>query len=326
MNAFEDWYSAETYAIEHGGNVVEIDGGKFIVEPVNDAPPQQTMMRTVDSNATETIKIDELRNAILPIDTISFEQLMANDYKPNWLIENLIEKYDLGLIFGSSGGGKSFITLEMCYCVASGLPFHGKATKKGTVLYVCGEGHSGIQKRFNALHQTHNGIIENSLHLTTVPAAFMDAENAKTVRERMDLLGGVNLVVIDTFHRNMGNGDENSAKDFAVFLQNIDRYIKTSGAAVIIVHHSGNDSAGRSRGSSSIRAAMDVEYQVVKDVDDIVTMTNTKMKNFEPPKPMAFKFQKVAQSVVLELTEIVESQRSRNYLPMRLRRCSASIS
>lgn len=106
----------------------------------------------------------------------------------------------------------------------------------------------------------------------------------------------------------MGNGDENSAKDIAKFLQNIDLYLRSIGVAVIAVHHSGNDSSGRSRGSSSIRAAMDVEYEVKKDADtETITVTNTKMKNFEQPKPFSFKFKPVAESVVLEPIEYVKT-------------------
>lgn len=270
--------------------VIVCEGGDYRIEPplpVFDAPPvlPKTNLKTIE--------------------TVSFEDLMSEDYTPNWLVEGLIEKSDLGLIFGSSGGGKSFVVLEMCYCIAAGIPFHGKNTKLGRVLYVCGEGYGGIQKRFAALREKHNGVLGGRLHLTRQSAALMDIESAKAVRNTMDSLGGIDLVVIDTLHRNFGAGDENSSKDFAILLQNVDKFIKSTGATVIIIHHSGNDSNGRSRGSSSIRAAMDVEFEVIKSADDIVIMTNTKMKNFEPPLPMAFKFTPIAESVVLELTEFV---------------------
>jgi hypothetical protein len=270
--------------------VIVCEGGGYRIEPplpVFNVPPvlPKTNLKTIE--------------------TVSFEDLMSEDYTPNWLVEGLIEKSDLGLIFGSSGGGKSFVVLEMCYCIAAGIPFHGKNTKLGRVLYVCGEGYGGIQKRFAALREKHNGVLGGRLHLTRQSAALMDIESAKAVRNTMDSLGGIDLVVIDTLHRNFGAGDENSSKDFAILLQNVDKFIKSTGATVIIIHHSGNDSNGRSRGSSSIRAAMDVEFEVIKSADDIVTMTNTKMKNFEPPLPMAFKFTPIAESVVLELTEFV---------------------
>lgn len=240
----------------------------------------------------------------------SFFDLIETEYKPNWLIDGIIERENLGLIFGNSASGKSLIVQDMSYCIASGLPYHDKQTKQGNVLYVCGEGFAGLKKRFQALHEVYQGN-PTGLHFTEQPAAFMDVESAKAVRQTMDDLGGVELVVIDTFHRNFGTGDENSAKDFAIFLNNIDLFIKSSGAAVIIVHHCGNEANGRSRGSSSIRSAMDVEYQVVKDIEGVVTITNTKMKDFEPPKPMAFEFEKVGNSVVLKDSEFKEKTKTK---------------
>lgn len=230
--------------------------------------------------------------------------MMAREYVANWLIDGLIEQSDLGLIFGASGGGKSFVVLDMAYCIAAGIPYHGRNTKKTGVLYVCGEGHSGLQKRIKAIHIDKGCTELPNIHITTVPAAFIDESSAIAIQNTIKAIGNIGVVFVDTFHRNLGNGDENSAKDIAKFLQNIDLYLRSIGVAVIPVHHSGNDSSGRSRGSSSIRAAMDVEYEVKQDADtNIITVTNTKMKNFEQLKPFSFKFKPVAESVVLEPTK-----------------------
>jgi hypothetical protein len=59
------------------------------------------------------------------------------------------------------------------------------------------------------------------------------------------------------------------------------------GAAVLIVHHSGHGTAQRSRGSSSIRAAMDGEFSATKDGLSIV-LSCTKAKDFEAFKPQQF--------------------------------------
>jgi len=240
----------------------------------------------------------------VPFKAMSFNDLMAKEYKADWLVQDLIEHQNLGLIFGNSASGKSLIVQDMCYCIAAGLDFHGKQTKQGNVLYIAGEGQAGLQKRFKALHKKYNGN-PAGLHISEQPAALMDVENAKAVRELMDSIGDVSLVVVDTLHRNFGGGDENSSRDFAMFLNNIDTYIKSTGAAVLIIHHSGNDVKDRSRGSSSIKASMDVEYCVIKE-NDVVTMTNTKMKDFDPPKPLSFTIEKLEQSVVLEPTEFTK--------------------
>lgn len=132
----------------------EIDEGVWAAVPVetmiSNAPPVQT------------------------VPTISLADMMAREYVANWLIDGLIERSDLGLIFGTSGSGKSFIVLDMAYCIAAGIPYHGRATKKTGVLYVCGEGHSGLQKRIKSNHIDKGCAELPNIHITTVPAAFID--------------------------------------------------------------------------------------------------------------------------------------------------------
>ena len=220
--------------------------------------------------------------------TISLRDLLNRKYVTNWLVKGVIEQGNLALFFGDSASGKTFYIMDMCFCIAAGIDFKGKATKQGNVLYICGEGFSGLQKRFMALYQ-HYGVMPENLHLSEQPAAFMDLSSAAAVMDKINQIGNVSLIVIDTFHRNMGGGSEDSAADISQFLGNIDTFLKPTGAAVAIIHHSGHGEKGRSRGSSSIKAAMDVEYQVAKDqLTNMVTVTNTKMKDWQAPPPACF--------------------------------------
>ena len=80
----------------------------------------------------------------------------------------------------------------------------------------------------------------------------------------------------------MGPGDENSAADIGAFLNSVDMLRDETGAAVVIVHHAGHGDKTRARGSSAIRAAVDVEYSLTKTPEG-VTLECTKAKDFEPP-------------------------------------------
>jgi hypothetical protein len=220
--------------------------------------------------------------------TLSLRELLNRKYVTNWLVKGVIERGNLALFFGDSASGKTFYIMDMCFCIAAGIDFKGKATKQGNVLYICGEGFSGLQKRFMALYQ-HYGVMPENLHLSERPAALMDIASALAVMRKIEEIGNVSLIVIDTFHRNMGGGSEDSAEDIGEFLKNVDGFLKPTGAAVAIIHHSGHGEKGRSRGSSAIRAAMDVEYQVTKDqLTNRVTVTNTKMKDWQAPPPACF--------------------------------------
>jgi len=223
---------------------------------------------------------------------VSANELMTRKINHNWQIKGLFEHGNIGQIFGATGSGKSFVVLDMAYCIASGIDYYGRETKQGKVVYICGEGFSGLARRFHALQNKYEKDIVNKLFISEQPAAFMDSDSTASVYEAVAAVGDVSLVIIDTYHRNMGGGDENSANDFAVVLKNIDRFLKPLGVTVAIIHHSGHMETGRARGSSSIRAAMDFEYQATMTTSGL-TLKNTKMKDATAPGTLFFDFVQV---------------------------------
>jgi hypothetical protein len=214
-------------------------------------------------------------------------ELMNRAYAPDFLIKTLFESNALGQIFGATGSGKSFVVLDMAYCIAAGLDYHGLAVKQGNVAYICGEGFRAIGRRVKALQNKYDADVDGKLFISEQPGAFIDIGVTGEVAEAIKEIGNVNLVIIDTYHRNMGGGNENSADDFGLVLRNIDAFLKPLNVAVLIVHHSGHMDTDRSRGSSAIRAAMDFEYQVNKN-SDTVTLKPTKIKDGTTPPPMYF--------------------------------------
>jgi len=254
-----------------------------------DLPPIGEPIKEQPISNGSAAKKAELEHDRKPFKTISLRELLNRQYVSKWLVKGVIEQGNLALFFGDSASGKTFYIMDMCFCIAAGIDFKGKATKQGNVLYICGEGFSGLQKRFMALYQ-HYGVMPENLHLSEQPAAFMDISSAAAVMDKINQIGNVSLIVIDTFHRNMGGGNEDKSEDIAIFLNNIDTFLKPTGAAIATVHHSGHGEKGRSRGSSSLKAAMDVEYQVTKDqLTNMVTVINTKMKDWQAPPPVCFK-------------------------------------
>lgn len=227
-----------------------------------------------------------------------------------WLIRNYIPEAAMIEIFGAPGSGKSFVALDMVFCIANGLGWHDHDTKPGTVIYLAGEGFAGIGQRLRALEIKYDLKAEN-LIVSQQPASLTDEQNAAWVADAIRQHEPV-LIVIDTLSRNFGAGDENSTRDMNAFISNLDLHIRGN-AAVLIVHHSGHAEKGRARGSSVLFGAVDVEYSIIKS-ENTLTMTNTKAKDFEPPKPLSFELKQQAldwrddqgdpvKSAILELTE-----------------------
>jgi len=218
----------------------------------------------------------------------------------HWLIKGYIEAGTLWQIFGAPGSWKTFIALDMAFCLASGKTWQGNLIKNpGRVFYICGEGLNGLARRLKAL-ELHYGIpLENiSLFVSSRSASFLDKDGAAEVVTAINDLvvehGAPDLVIIDTLSRNFGPGDENSTKDMAQFVSIIDLELRDRyQCSVGLVHHSGLTASDRGRGASALRAALDFEYSVTKNHNDSRTMKCTKCKDFEAPPEISFRSEEI---------------------------------
>jgi hypothetical protein len=221
---------------------------------------------------------------------------LLSDIKPvQWLIENYLETDALSMVFGPSGGGKSFCVVDMACCVATGTPWHGMPVKKGAVFYIAGEGHNGLARRFKAWTKARGVEISKDTPLFKSNRAVMmlDGNAAAGLAAEVERLvqesgHKPSLVVIDTLARNFGDGDENTQKDAGRFIENLDKHIRrTYQCNVMTVHHSGHD-MDRARGSSAFKGAMDQEVWV-KGQAGHIELKVTKMKDAELPADRRFK-------------------------------------
>lgn len=218
---------------------------------------------------------------------IKINDLLATPPSNQWLIKNLIEKDSIGMIFGKSESGKSLLAMDIAFCVATGNEWNGNITTQGKVVYIAGEGQNGISKRFKALTEKYDAEI-NDIFISTDSASLTNEESANDVKDTISTIcEDPTLIIIDTLARNFGDGDENSSRDMGKFITNIDEKLKHTGASILIIHHTGHDDKGRARGSSALRASLDVEYSLTRS-DSSVTLKCTKAKEFTKPAPTSF--------------------------------------
>lgn len=215
-----------------------------------------------------------------------FSFLPAEDLilrRPDWLIEGILESGSFGMLYGSPSSGKSFSALDMGACVATGLDWHGNAVQQGGVLYFVGEGMQGVGRRKDAWTIAHEIEFKNSMFFATQFVDLKDRENSlpgfiKEIR-KLSQKTKVKLLIIDTLSRYY-EGDENVAGDMAHFISVLDDLRQEFEFAVLLVHHSGKDPSKGPRGSSVLHAALDTEMMVQKE-KKMITITNTKQKDFE---------------------------------------------
>ncbi|AEG02712.1 AAA family ATPase [Methylomonas methanica] len=224
---------------------------------------------------------------------IRASELTAKPVVIQWLVADILEAGSLNLLFGEPAAGKSLFALDWAFCVAAGRSWEGKKTTKSDVVVIAGEGFAGLSRRLMALEKKYGLKAPDGLFISQRPADLIDEKAAQWVADSIvSLCPNPGLIIIDTLHRNM-TGDENSSADIGQFVANIDNHLKPLGAAVLVVHHSGHGQKDRSRGSSSIRAAMDGEFGSTKEGCNVVLACH-KSKDFEAFRPMQFTLTPVA--------------------------------
>lgn len=252
---------------------------------------------------------------------LSPSQLRDHAHSVNWLIKNIIPSDSVGMVFGASQAFKSFVTLDAALHVARGLPWLGRRTKQGPVIYIAAEGGSGIWKRIEAWHKARRLIFDDSVPLRVLPLAVDLRTDAWRVVEAVQVLGiHPAMVVVDTVSQTY-SGEENSASDMAGYLRELGtRFRALWNCAVALIHHAGHSNTERPRGSSAILANLDWAHGVFRDEKEMLaTLMCAKQKDGEPFQDMTFALtsqqlgtdedgDKVTSLVARHLTNVEEVQ------------------
>ena len=96
----------------------------------------------------------------------------SNGPEPEWIIDGVLPRAELAVIYGESGCGKSFFTLDMVLAVARVVPWQARKTVQGKVVYICGESPGGFRKRLLAY------ACKNNLKLPDLNAVMFFIGNA----------------------------------------------------------------------------------------------------------------------------------------------------
>ncbi len=242
---------------------------------------------------------------------VRFDELEAKE--PQWLIEGLLEQDSLISIFGESGSGKSFFTLDLSFCIASGTPFHGRFVEQGPVIYLAGEGFSGLARRRAAWEKHHVVSLRGApIFVSNQAPALLDAASAVEVARAVEAVssqvGAPRLVVVDTLARAFAGGDENSSADMGAFVRSLDGLKARYGCSVLVVHHSGHGDKSRSRGSSAFRGALDAEMLVEGVPGRSLSVKNTKQKDGPAFEDLHFELQDVEIEPGITSAVLVEAE------------------
>lgn len=267
------------------------DRADYIARTIHKARESAAQNRTIadDRNAQMDALIASLADKPAPTEPIvepdqDVYELLTDDEidqleDPTWLADGAIPANSLTVTFGASGSYKSFDVIDLGMSIAAGIPWHGRRTQQGRVIYVLAEGRSGIKKRRRAWlrHRSIDRVprfhlLPHSVPLTE-PAAL-----SKLIATAHSLPDLPTLIIVDTLARSMPGSDENSTQDMSRLVAALDTIRMQTGAGVHLVHHTGHDKT-RERGNSALRAAADAMIKVTKNDNGTVTIACSKQKD-----------------------------------------------
>jgi len=234
--------------------------------------------------------------------------IKADDFcsKPapiSWLVKHWLQANALIMVHGPSGGGKTFVVLDMCLRIASAngasndsnanSAWQGNRVTGGSVVYLAGEGHHGLRGRIAAWKQYHASDFNNaplSMHLSRDGCDLNTPQGYRRVSDaiRHNRIEP-SIIVVDTLHRFL-SGDENSAQDAKTMLDACNSLMQEFKCSVLLVHHTGvsEEAQHRARGSSAWRGALDIEISIVppKSDDAPIEIVQRKSKDAEMSLPI----------------------------------------
>jgi DNA-binding PadR family transcriptional regulator len=201
-----------------------------------------------------------------------------------WIIPGEIPHRGLTVLYGPSGAGKSFVALDYCLSIA----------QHSNVVYIAGEGESGLAPRIRAWCNYHSKS-EARLILGLGAINFIDTGELETLIELLSK-DAPKLLVVDTLARSMADSDENMTRDMNIFMTRCKHVMDALDCAMMLIHHTGKN-GGEYRGSSSLRGAAD-SMIAVEDEDDIIRIESRKSKDATPFPTRYVRFEQVDTGLV----------------------------
>ncbi|MGE0367073.1 MAG: AAA family ATPase [Phycisphaerales bacterium] len=248
------------------------------IEDFEDVSPEQHAADGDIFSAAESARFDE---QVAAWKFVTLAEI-AQRPPPSWIIDDVLPREELAMLFGASGAGKSFVALDMGLAIARGIPWRDKDTRQGNVCWIAAEAEGSLRNRYHAYckkQEIEHAQIQN-FYVVGAGVNLSDRERISTLATAARQFAPT-LVVVDTLAAASGGANENSGEDMGRVLDSCRLLHLETGATVLLVHHVGKDEERGARGWSGIKAAVHAELYVAKGEDGRRAVSITKMRDGE---------------------------------------------
>lgn len=187
------------------------------------------------------------------------------------VIDPILPERGIGMIYSWRGGGKTFVVMEIAFCVAAGVVecFTWSIPQQRYVLYVDGEMDSReLQLRARQIALGHEMKLPSPDFLRFITP---DLEEHKPEiltpdgRRRIeDQLRGGELLILDNLSTLIPTGDERETEDWAI-VQEWLLSLRRGGFTTLFCHHAGK--GGQQRGASNREDVLNLSISLQKPQD-----------------------------------------------------------
>lgn len=208
----------------------------------------------------------------LPLDVIHSNELPDSFDAPDEILEDILVSGESSLVYGDSNCGKTYFVIDIACALARGIPWMGRKTEKGMVIYLASESPASVKRRLQAYHLHHKIKVENFFIVQNPINLFNDAEDVNKIIQLIKILessypGKVRLIIGDTLSRLSAGANENAATDMGIVVSHIDKIRSECNSHFLLIHHCGKNAEAGARGWSGMRAAVDTEIEITADYD-----------------------------------------------------------
>ncbi len=203
----------------------------------------------------------------LPLSVVFADDLPDTFTPPDELVQGVLTAGDGSVWYGDTNTGKTFVIVDLACAVARGVPWMGRQTEPGLVVYLAAESPVSVRGRLQA-YQCHHGCRVPNFAIVQSPIDLFDGEadtdkviqTIRQIEQQRSLK--VRLIIGDTLARLSAGANENAGQDMGLVVRRFDRIRSETGAHFALIHHSGKNAANGARGWSGVRAAVDTEIEL----------------------------------------------------------------